>query len=402
MSLLTLIAPACDALGLDPLADGLQLLDARHLAARRWWSDSADPPAASAWSEFQQVGPYRPDRVPFPLVTTQPALLCHVTSQQIAAVTLALHDRYPADHPVTLVLDGGARVTTLPLGQLERAEGLDERACLFVKPLAPLDDLRGAALDYIVMRLLGPAGCPWDREQTHRSLRQTFLEETYEVLEAIDSGDMAGLAEELGDVLLNVLMQAEMARQSGAFDRGDVYQGVSAKLIRRHPHVFGEVVAGDSATVLGNWHRIKQAERAASGKSARGTLDGIPPALPALMTAQELTRKAARAGFVAPDVEDSWTMLAEEIAELRAATRSDGALAEQRVAEECGDLLLAAATLAWYLGVDAESALRTAGDRFRRRFAELERITAADGRELATLSVAEKLALWERAKEDNG
>lgn len=380
---------------------------------------------------MQGIGPYIPPLLPFPLTPARPALICQVYNRRVASdAKLSLMERYPAEHPVTLVraagVTGQERVWAVPLHELDRQDGLDHLTCAYLPPLAPLADLRGPeGISYIVARLLGPHGCPWDREQTHQSLRPELLEETHEVLEALDAGDMGALAEELGDVLLSVLMHSEMARQAGEFDIGDVYEHIAAKLIRRHPHVFGDDGTWDlgfgagsdpqapspkpqAATVdsvLQNWEAIKRSERAASGQTPRGPLDGIPPSLPALMTAQEIIRKAAKAGFDSDDQQWPWDKLHEEIDEIRAAAYAeahpdDGARA-RRIEEELGDMLLAAAKLAGRLHIDAESALRAATAKFRRRFAAMEHRLQREGRNLKDLSVPEKEALWRQAKDDD-
>jgi tetrapyrrole methylase family protein/MazG family protein len=252
----------------------------------------------------------------------------------------------------------------------------------------------------VFTRLLGPGGCPWDREQTHQSLRSSLLEETYEVLEALDADDMDALAEELGDLLGHIVSHSEMARQAGMFDLGDVCEGIATKLIRRHPHVFGDLSVSGTGEVLRNWDAIKQAERAEKGQAQRGTLDGIPAGLPALATAQELTRKAAKRGFDWPAPSDVWNKLEEELAELREAIALDESDADRgrQLEEELGDVLFAASNLARWLNVDAESALRVAGAKFRRRFAYVEQCAQEQGRELRELHIGELLALWEKAK----
>ncbi|HEU4324606.1 MAG TPA: nucleoside triphosphate pyrophosphohydrolase [Roseiflexaceae bacterium] len=393
------IAAACGALGLDPLERGLQLLDARALLP----AVDVHPGAAPSWAEKQGVGPYRPPLLPFPLLPTRPALLCRVAGLDLAALAAALLERYPPDHPLDLVVPGQApAVRRIALGELV-AQTLEPETCLYLVPLAPLRDLRGPEGPALVAaRLLGPDGCPWDREQTHRSLRKDLLEETHEVLEAIDADNAEALAEELGDLLLQVLMHSEMARQAGSFDLGVVYEQIASKLIRRHPHVFGSADAADSGAVLRNWDAIKREERAAKGQAPRGALDGVPSGLPALAVAQTLTRKAAKAGFDAPDAAHTWAKLDEEIGELRAALEEPLPSAEarlRRVEEELGDLLLISAKLAWKLGVDAESALRAANAKFRRRFALVEQALQAQGSALTKLSIEERIALWEQVKQ---
>jgi tetrapyrrole methylase family protein / MazG family protein len=277
-----------------------------------------------------------------------------------------------------------------------------------------------------VARLLGPGGCPWDREQTHLSIRQDLLEETYEALEALDAADMDALAEELGDVLLHVLMHSEMARQAGEFDLGDVYEHIATKLIRRHPHVFGEardlgleasseaqapslqspVPSPSVDDVLKNWDAIKRKERATNGQAPRDLLDGIPAGLPALMAAQATIRKVSKAGFDSADPDWPWNKLREEIDELHRAAHAeqhaDNATRTQRIEEEFGDMLLAASKLGYRLKLDAESALRVATAKFRRRFAAVEYQLREQGRDLLTISLEEKQALWQQAKDDDG
>jgi tetrapyrrole methylase family protein/MazG family protein len=386
-----------------------------------------------AWSEIQGIGPYAPPLLPFPLLATRPALLCQMYNRRVASdAKLSLLERYPAGHPVTLVRAAGVageeRVWTTPLHELDHQDGLDHLTCAFLPPLAPLADLRGPdGVGYVVARLLGPGGCPWDREQTHQSIRKDLLEEVYEALEALDAGDMDALAEELGDVLLHVLMHSEMARQAGDFDLGDVYEHVAAKLIRRHPHVFGEAsglglgASDDSqassrgalwapqastvAEVLQNWDAIKQGERASKGQAPRGALDGIPAGLPALAVALETIRKASKAGFDSDDIQWIWNKLHEEIDEIRRAafeeTHADAAARARRVEEEFGDLLLAASKLAFRLQVDSESALRSATAKFRHRFTAMERRLGERGGDFKSMTADELEALWREAKDDN-
>ncbi|ABU57713.1 nucleoside triphosphate pyrophosphohydrolase [Roseiflexus castenholzii] len=386
------VEPVCALLGVDPLEHGLQLLDALDLMVG---DTTVDAPSWASLHGFT----YTPPLLPFPLTPTRPALICQVYSRSVAShVKLSLLERYPVDHLVTLVRAAGVvdaeAAVELPLHTLDHRNDFDHLTSLFVPPLTPLADLRGPdGVAYVVARLLGPGGCPWDREQTPQSLRASLLEEVHEALEALDAGNDEALVEELGDVLINVLMLSEMARQAERFDAGEVFNAVAGKLIRRHPHVFGELDVAASDQVLHNWEAIKRAEHATKGVSRQSALDGIPPSLPALAAAQKVVSKAARAGFDAPEIDHAWDALAEELAELRAVT-TDPAQAEA----ELGDLLLAVARLGWRLDVDAESALRAAVARFRRRFARLE--TLLNGRDLRSLSIDEKLALWERARDD--
>lgn len=252
----------------------------------------------------------------------------------------------------------------------------------------PPDDLtQFGALEAIVRRLHAPDGCPWDREQTHASLRPHLLEETYELLEAIDAGAGAAIAEELGDVLLQVLMHAAVAERLGEFTLGDVIAGIAAKLVARHPHVFADGAAETAEEVRAGWEGLKRRER-----PDRSRLAGVPATLPALAEAQTLQGRARRAGFDWPDIEGPLDKLAEEIGELARAETD----AERE--DEFGDVLFVAATIAERLGVDGEQALRRANAKFRRRFTHMEREADDDALELESLDLAALDRLWERAK----
>ena len=259
-------------------------------------------------------------------------------------------------------------------------------------------------------KLLAPDGCPWDRQQTHETLRTYLIEETYEVLDALDSKDPAKIAEELGDLLLQVLFHAELGRLAGTFDLGDVIESIYVKMVRRHPHVFGETRARDAAEVLKNWEQIKAEERRAAGKGSakeeeaapESLLDGIPRSLPALMRAHQLTRRAANVGFDWPDAAGVLDKVTEETAEVReellsTALSTPPALRE-RLEEEAGDLLFAAMNVARFLKLDPELALRRANDKFESRFRAMEQQAARAGSNLRDASPAELDALWERAK----
>ncbi len=248
--------------------------------------------------------------------------------------------------------------------------------------LQTFEGLRG-----LVSTLRGPEGCPWDRVQTHASLRPFLLEEASETLAALDEGDPARLCEELGDLLLEVLLHVQIAEEAGEFALADVVGGIADKLVRRHPHVFGEVVAETPGAVVEQWERLKRDERA--GGSA---LDGVPPTLPALARAQALQRRAVRAGFAWETIEQAWAALDEELAELKAARTPE----EQ--CEEAGDVLFAAAELARRLEVDAEEALHSTCRGFQRIFQRMEAGLRDSGRRLEEMSLEEKLSRWESAK----
>ncbi len=399
---LSFVEPVCNALQLDPFGHGLQLLDALDLVP-----PSAEQPkdaAARAWSELQNIGPYQPSLLPFPLVPTQPTLLSQLYNRRVASeAKLTLMGRYPADHPVSIVLHAGLpeeQVRIVPLHELDHQLDLDHLTAAYLPPLAPHASVRGIeGVQWVTAHLLGPNGCPWDRQQTPASLRQFLLEETYEVLEALDEGDPQALSEELGDLLLQILMHSELARQSGDFDFGDVTAQIAEKLIRRHPHVFGDLVVSGSADVLRNWDAIKQQEHAAQGKQRNSVLDGVPKGLPALATAQQLTHKAAKVDFDWPDLAGIWDKIEEELEELRAVDAHDPAQLDH-LQEEFGDVLFSLANLARRLDLDGETALREANAKFRRRFVRIEVLAGQGGSDLKSLDLAAKDRLWEQAKHE--
>lgn len=249
-----------------------------------------------------------------------------------------------------------------------------------------------ARLRWVLKALRAPDGCPWDREQTLASIQPCLQEECYELLAAMVGDDLANHREELGDVLLQVLFQADIREDRGEFTFDDVVSALTDKLIRRHPHVFGEVEAKDTEAVLRNWERIKQSEHKAPKASA---LDGVPAALPALLKAQRTQHKAAKVGFDWKDAAGPDAKLDEEIAELRAAIRNGDAVA---IEEEYGDVLFSLVNLARHLHVDAESALRAATEKFSRRFRAVEARVKAEGKDMKALSLTELDAIWDAVK----
>ncbi|NBI68761.1 nucleoside triphosphate pyrophosphohydrolase [Pseudoflavonifractor sp. 60] len=242
----------------------------------------------------------------------------------------------------------------------------------------------------IMERLRAPDGCPWDRVQTHQSIRQNMLEEAYEAAEAIDHMDMVNLKEELGDVLLQVVFHARMAQEAGRFDFGDVVDGVCRKLVYRHPHVFGAVEAADPEGALDTWDAQKRTEK--DQRTTGDALDGVARALPALTRAAKLQSKAAKAGFDWREVNPAVDKLSEELEELKTAIRE-----ESNVEEELGDLLFAAVKVGRFVQVDGETALQGACEKFIRRF---KRVEALADRPLDQLEVSQLEALWQQAKKD--
>jgi tetrapyrrole methylase family protein/MazG family protein len=243
----------------------------------------------------------------------------------------------------------------------------------------------------VMARLRAPDGCPWDREQTHASLARHLLEETYETLEAIEDGDPAALREELGDLVLQVVFHSEIAFEEGAFGVADVLDDLRDKLVKRHPHVFGDVLVSGPDEVHRNWERIKRDEK------GTGVLDGIPRALPALARAAKVYRRAVGVGFEWETDRDVFAMLEGELAELL----DEVTAAEpdvQRVSDEVGDVLFGVVCVAQRFGIEAETSLRTMLDRFTSRFEAMEAMAADDDRELESLSLSEWQRYWERAK----
>lgn len=244
----------------------------------------------------------------------------------------------------------------------------------------------------IMARLRAPNGCPWDREQTFDTLKPFLLEEAYEVLDAIDRRDWDELRGELGDVMLQAVFLAQMAQEEGHFGIGDSIDAISDKLIRRHPHVFGDEHVETEGQVRQRWSEIKAQEKAAKGGETTGLLDAVPRNLPALVEAQQITARAAHVGFDWSDVRDVLAKLDEERAELEAA------VTPQEVEDEIGDLLFVVMNLARFRKVDAEQALRRSNAKFRTRFAYVEQALQAQGRELQGASIDEMEALWQEAK----
>ena len=243
------------------------------------------------------------------------------------------------------------------------------------------------SLVHIVARLRGPGGCPWDREQTHSSLKHHLIEECYEVLETLDQGDDEKLCEELGDVLMQVVLHAQIAQEEGKFNMGDVIESISSKLIRRHPHVFSDVQASDAEEVAHRWDRLKQAER-----EGGSILDGLPKGMPALACSHAMQQRAARVGFDWENEEEIVEKLVEEVKEIQQATD------QQSKTEEFGDILFTMVNVGRRQGINSEEALRYANHKFRSRFAYMEQICQERGVALASLPLKEQDVLWEEAK----
>jgi tetrapyrrole methylase family protein / MazG family protein len=252
----------------------------------------------------------------------------------------------------------------------------------------------------LIHKLRSPGGCPWDREQTHHSLKPMLLEEAYEVIEAIDEGDDGELSSELGDLLIQVIFHADIAAAENRFAIGEVIKKIYEKMVRRHPHVFGDEAAHDSAEVLKNWEAIKAAEKKAAGLEATqaSMLDSVSPAMPAVMEAFQLTTRAARVHFDWPNVGECFDKLAEEVDELNVEIARP-VRDVKALSDEVGDLLFIAVNIARLLDVDPESALKGANRKFRRRFKYIETALAAEGKTPAESNLAEMEAYWQEAKQ---
>jgi tetrapyrrole methylase family protein/MazG family protein len=242
----------------------------------------------------------------------------------------------------------------------------------------------------IIARLRAPDGCPWDKEQTHQSLRASLISECYEVLEALDKGDAAKLCEELGDLLLQIVLHAQIAKDDGEFEINDVIESIATKIIRRHPHIFGTAKVKNAEEVMHNWEALKKAER----DEGESMLAGVPKDMPALAYAYEISRRAVRVGFEWENIEGVIDKMAEEIKEIK-----DAASLEEKE-REYGDLLFTLVNVARWEGVDAESALRQANRKFYQRFSHMEELCRRRGLNFAELSFKEKDDLWEEAKRE--
>jgi len=254
----------------------------------------------------------------------------------------------------------------------------------------PEDLSQFTALVDIIARLRAPDGCPWDKQQTHASLRKNLLEECYEVLEALDEGNSDKLCDELGDLLMQVVLHTQIAAEAGEFELGDVVSSINTKLIHRHPHIFGSKKVKNAEEVALNWEILKQEERGGD----TSMLASAPKQMPALGYSQEIQRRVARVGFDWEDIDGVIEKLAEEISELR---RADS---QERKAQEFGDLLFTLANIARRLGIDLEAALREANERFYRRFTYIEEVCRQRGLNFGELSFDEQNALWEEAKRE--
>lgn len=359
---LSFLEPTFRALSLDPFPE-LVLADALSMAG----------------SQTPQTPP------------SSPVLIAQIYSRMVASdVKLTLMTTYPDDHPVRLVHGAGTDkevVEDLPLYAVDHSEHLGLLSALFVPPLSPYTSFE--SFQEIIAKLRAPDGCPWDREQTHESLRPFLLEEAYETLDALDRQDMRGLEEELGDLLLQILLHAQIANEEGDFNIHHVLDGIGSKLVRRHPHVFADKKVSGVSGVLHNWEEIKAEERKDNGdKALKGLLDGVPKALPALSQAGEIIERTRRVGFDHLISKGDPFYLINQI---------DNLVTAEAKAKLLEELLLGLSSLAYQNQLDAESLLREALARFRDQFGIMEASAINSGENLVNLSKEQKEGLWAQA-----
>lgn len=364
---ISFIEPCLALLGIDAL-DGLQVLDALTVADL-----------------------YHPTINP-----AQPALLAQVYSQAVASnLKLTLMNQYDDEFPVKLIHAAGtaeAVVEDLMLYEIDRSARIDATTSLFVSAIDERSSFE--ALQNIIAHLRSPAGCPWDREQSHKSLRPFLIEEAYEVLEALDADDPRALYQEMGDLLLQILLHTQIAIDEGEFKMTDVLRHLNEKMIRRHPHVFGDVEAtGDPGQLSQIWQAVKQAEKGGEKATIESLLDGIPAGAPALFVAQRYSQRAAKVGFDWPDVSGVEAKFEEELAEVYAASTDEAR------AKEIGDLIFVLVNWLRWLNVDdPESLLRETNAKFYRRFRHVEKEAAKRGQPISAFSLDELEAFWQDAK----
>ncbi|WP_064504615.1 nucleoside triphosphate pyrophosphohydrolase [Heliomicrobium modesticaldum] len=423
-------------------------------ARRRNWSVEVIPGVSFLEALYTAVGfdPARGltvldglDLAPEDLGGRRATVITQVYGRRIASdVKLTLMERYGDEHPVTVIRAAGVageeRIAVIPLYELDRLDWVDHLTSVYVPPLSAVDanrpveaseDLkkRSAAIsgppadgraDYaldplvkVMARLLAPGGCPWDREQSHQSLKPYLLEEAYEVLEAIDLGDDGKLKEELGDVLLQVVFHGLIAEGEGRFRISEIVETITEKMVRRHPHVFADTKVADVGEVLVNWEAIKAKEKGDKPSRSPSGIDRVSTAMPSLLRAEKVQKKAARFGFDWPDEQGPLAKVQEEWEELLEAAgygRLDGGFHSAgsrardivRLRDELGDLLFAVVNVGRFLQINPEEALQRAVDRFIRRFRHVEECCRRDGREMARCAIEELDVYWEEAKAREG
>ncbi len=361
---LSFIEPTLAAIGFDAM-NGVQIQDAMDVAKLH----------------HPQINP------------DQPAILGQLYSLAVASdVKLTLMNQYPEEHPVTLIHGAGTpdeELETLSLYEIDRSEKVSHLTSLYIPPLANAGSFE--RFQETIAHLRAPEGCPWDQKQTHLSLRKYLLEETYEVLAALDAEDSDALCEEMGDLLLQIVLHSQIAIDDGEFRMADIIESINTKMIKRHPHVWGDVKLDDAEGVLTNWEVLKQKEKAANGtpEKSKSLLASVPLALPALSLAEKYSSRAARVGFDWPDIASVLAKVQEEMQEVHAAKTPE------ELMEEMGDVLFSIVNWARKLDIDAETALRETCAKWMRRFQYLEEKAEYD---LSKLTLDQMETLWVEAK----
>jgi tetrapyrrole methylase family protein/MazG family protein len=368
------------------IVEGISFIESIFVAVGR------DPfPQTVMIDALELVNAHHP---PFPPST--PAVIAQIYSPSIASdVKLTLLAVYPDEHRIQLVHGAGTPnvlVESLPLYQVDRSSHIGMVTSLYLPPLAPQSSFE--SFQELIAHLRAPDGCPWDREQTHQSLRPHLMEEAYEVLAAIDENDPQGMTEEFGDLLLQIVLHAQIASEYGEFDMTDILSGIHEKIVRRHPHVFSDLVVKDKETVLKNWELLKAEERQAGLNKGDSSFDGVSMALPALVQADTYQKRVARVGFDWSNLQGVIDKVIEEFQEIQQTN------SKAELEREIGDLLFSIVNLARWSDIDAESALRLANNRFRKRFISMEAQARLQARPLTEFTMDELDALWEIAKEN--
>jgi tetrapyrrole methylase family protein / MazG family protein len=361
---LSFLEPTFSALGLDPFPQ-ITLMDAMQLS--------------------QLILP------PFPI--DQPVLISQIYSKMIAAeVKTTLNSFYPDEHLVFLIHAAGTDkevIENIPLYKIDRSKNIGLLTNLYVPPMKMKKSFE--TFQEVVARLRAPDGCPWDRAQTHHTLTQHLLEEAYEVIEVMEADDAEHMAEEFGDLLLQISLNAQIGSEDGEFNILDIITGIHDKLIRRHPHVFSEQKIADIPGVLENWEKIKTNERKQE-KNNGGVLSGVPASLPALIQAQEYQERAARVGFDWKNIDGVIDKIIEEINELRDTHSQD------ELAGELGDLIFSLVNFSRWKNTDAESVLRKTNKKFKDRFSYVEQIVGKKGKVISEMSLQQLEDIWQASK----
>ena len=361
------LEPMFTSLKIDPL-NGITLMDAFDIGN----------------ANFPQFPPSRP------------VLISQIYSRMIASeVKQTLLEVFKDEHPVKLIHAAGTKqqvIEDIPLYEIDRSKKIGILTSLFIEPLEPYSSFE--EFQEIIARLRAPEGCPWDREQDHKTLRPHLLSETYELLSALDDENMDHIKEELGDLLLQIVLHSQIASENGEFTMADVIKAISEKLIRRHPHVFTQLEVDGVDTVLSNWEKIKETERSANGEGGKnGILSGVPQDYPALAQSQEIQDRAARVGFDWDHIDPVIQKIHEEIDEIATAANPEKRLGE------LGDLLFAIVNLIRWYGGDAESILRETNLKFRNRFSYIEQEVKKRNKSMQDYSLDELDKFWDQAKE---